>query len=44
MGQFITPKRDGAILDGITRMSVIDYIVRDKGFEVTERPMSPLMK
>jgi len=38
-GKFITPKRDGAILDGITRMSVID-ILRHKGFEVTERPIT----
>ena len=35
-GKFITPKRDGTILDGITRMSVID-ILRHKGYEVTER-------
>ena len=34
-GKFITPKRDGSILDGITRMSVID-VLRDKGYEVTE--------
>ncbi|RSK39100.1 branched-chain amino acid aminotransferase [Mangrovimonas spongiae] len=38
-GKFITPKRDGAILDGITRMSVID-ILKDKGFEVIERPIT----
>ena len=38
-GKFITPKRDGAILDGITRMSVMD-ILRHKGFEVTERPIT----
>lgn len=38
-GVFITPKRDGAILDGITRMSVID-ILRQKGFEVTEKPIT----
>jgi len=38
-GKFVTPKRDGAILDGITRMSVID-ILRHKGFEVTERPIT----
>ncbi|WP_179020939.1 branched-chain amino acid aminotransferase [Winogradskyella forsetii] len=37
-GKFITPKRDGSILDGITRMSVID-ILRDKGYEVIERPI-----
>jgi len=38
-GKFITPKRDGSILDGITRMSVIE-ILRDKGYEVTERAIS----
>ncbi len=38
-GKFITPLRDGAILDGITRMSVID-ILKDKGFEVIERPIT----
>jgi len=38
-GKFITPVRDGSILDGITRMSVID-LLRDKGFEVTERPIT----
>jgi len=38
-GQFITPERDGAILDGITRMSVID-ILRHKGYVVTERPIT----
>ena len=38
-GKFITPNRDGAILDGITRMSVID-LLRHKGFEVTERPIT----
>ena len=38
-GKFITPRRDGAILDGITRMSVID-ILKDKGFEVIERPIT----
>ena len=35
-GQFITPKLDGSVLDGITRKSVID-LLRDKGFKVTER-------
>lgn len=35
-GKFITPKRDGAVLNGITRMSVI-ALLRQKGFEVTER-------
>lgn len=38
-GKFITPKRDGSILDGITRMSVI-AILRDKGFDVTERAIT----
>lgn len=38
-GKFITPRRDGSILDGITRMSVID-ILKDKGFEVIERPIT----
>ncbi|WP_299125181.1 branched-chain amino acid aminotransferase [uncultured Winogradskyella sp.] len=38
-GKFITPKRDGSILDGITRMSVI-AILRDKGYEVTERAIT----
>lgn len=38
-GKFITPKRDGSILDGITRMSVID-VLRDKGYEVTERAIT----
>lgn len=38
-GKFITPKKDGAILDGITRMSVID-LLKSKGFEVIERPIT----
>jgi len=38
-GKIVTPIRDGSILDGITRMSVID-LLRDKGFEVTERPIT----
>ncbi|MEL6810873.1 MAG: branched-chain amino acid aminotransferase [Bacteroidota bacterium] len=38
-GKFITPSKDGAILDGITRMSVMD-LLRDKGFEVIERPIT----
>ncbi len=38
-GEMITPKRDGAILDGITRMSVID-ILKDKGYEVIERAIT----
>lgn len=37
-GKFITPNLSGSILNGITRMSVID-LLRDKGFEVTERPI-----
>lgn len=37
-GKFITPSLTGSILSGITRMSVID-VLRDKGFEVTERPI-----
>jgi len=38
-GKFITPDLSGSILAGITRMSVI-AILRDKGFEVTERPIT----
>ena len=38
-GKFITPKRDGSILNGITRMTVID-ILKHKGFEVIERPIT----
>lgn len=38
-GKFITPKRDGSILDGITRMSVME-LLKSKGFEVTERPIT----
>jgi branched-chain amino acid aminotransferase len=38
-GKFITPNLGGSVLAGITRMSVID-LLRDKGFEVTERPIS----
>ena len=38
-GKFITPNLSGSVLAGITRMSVID-LLRDKGFEVTERPIS----
>lgn len=37
--EFITPSLDGAILNGITRMSVIE-LLRDKGYVVTERPIS----
>ena len=38
-GKFITPKRDGSILDGITRMSVME-ILKDKGYEVIERAIT----
>ncbi len=38
-GKFITPDLSGSILAGITRMSVID-ILRENGFEVTERPIT----
>lgn len=38
-GKFITPDLNGSVLSGITRLSVID-LLRDKGFEVTERPIS----
>ena len=38
-GKFITPNLSGSILAGVTRMSVLD-LLRDKGFEVTERPIS----
>jgi branched-chain amino acid aminotransferase len=38
-GKFITPDLSGSILAGITRMSVI-AILRDKGYEVTERPVT----
>ena len=38
-GKFITPNLGGCVLNGITRMSVID-LLRDKGFEVTERPIA----
>ncbi len=37
--KFITPNLDGAILDGITRMSVIS-VLQDKGFEVEQRPIT----
>jgi branched-chain amino acid aminotransferase len=37
--KFITPDLSGSILSGITRMSVID-LLRSKGFEVTERPIT----
>lgn len=35
-GEFITPELDGAVLDGITRLSVID-LLRAKGFKVTQK-------
>jgi branched-chain amino acid aminotransferase len=38
-GKFVTPNLGGSVLSGITRLSVID-LLRDKGFEVTERPVS----
>ncbi len=38
-GKLITPSCDGAILKGITRMSIIE-IFRDKGIEVEERPIT----
>jgi len=38
-GKMVTPKRDGSILDGITRMSVID-VLKDKGYEVIERAIT----
>ena len=37
-GKFITPDLSGSILAGITRLSVIE-LLRDKGFEVIERPI-----
>jgi branched-chain amino acid aminotransferase len=37
-GKIVTPNLGGSILSGITRLSVID-LLRDKGFEVTERPI-----
>ena len=38
-GKFITPNLNGSVLAGITRMSVMD-LLRDKGFEVEERPIT----
>tara|TARA_R110001632_G_scaffold73687_2_gene169361 strand:- start:70 stop:1155 length:1086 start_codon:yes stop_codon:yes gene_type:complete len=38
-GKFITPPLDGSVLHGITRKSVID-LLKHKGFEVTERPIT----
>ena len=37
-GKIVTPNLSGSVLSGITRMSVID-LLRDKGFEVIERPI-----
>jgi branched-chain amino acid aminotransferase len=37
--KFITPSLDGAILAGVTRMSVIE-LLKDKGYKVTERSIS----
>ncbi len=38
-GDFVTPKLDGAVLNGITRLSVIDFL-RHKGYNVEERLIS----
>ena len=38
-GKFMTPNLNGAVLKGITRMSVIE-LLKDKGYEVFERPIS----
>ncbi|NND24556.1 MAG: branched-chain amino acid aminotransferase [Flavobacteriaceae bacterium] len=38
-GEFLTPKLDGAVLNGITRLSVID-LLRDFGYQVKERDIS----
>lgn len=38
-GKMVTPKRDGSILDGITRLSVIS-VLKDKGYEVIERAIT----
>ncbi len=38
-GEFITPSLDGSILEGITRMSVIE-LLQSQGFKVTERPIT----
>jgi len=38
-GRFITPSLDGAILEGVTRMSVIT-LLEHKGFEVAQRPIT----
>jgi branched-chain amino acid aminotransferase len=38
-GEVLTPNLDGAILDGITRKCIIE-ILKNKGYKVTERPIS----
>ncbi len=38
-GKFITPNLGGAVLAGITRMSIIE-LLRHKRYEVTERPVT----
>jgi len=38
-GEFITPSLDGAILSGITRMSVIE-LLKSKVIKITERPIT----
>ncbi|MFN8339875.1 MAG: branched-chain amino acid aminotransferase [Saprospiraceae bacterium] len=38
-GEVLTPNLDGAILDGITRKSMIE-LFKDKGYKVTERPIT----
>jgi len=38
-GKFVTPNLAGSVLAGITRLSIIEML-RDKGFDVTERPVS----
>ncbi|GAB5401521.1 MAG: branched-chain amino acid aminotransferase [Aureisphaera sp.] len=38
-GRFVTPNLDGAILDGITRMSVME-VLKAKGFEIEQRPIT----
>ncbi len=38
-GEFFTPSLDGAILNGITRMSVIE-LLRSRGYKLTERPIT----
>jgi branched-chain amino acid aminotransferase len=38
-GKIITPNLSGTILPGITRLSVVE-LLRDKGFEVEERPVT----